>query len=132
MQLSLTRRSANGLTMNAQYTYGFSKGNTGGSNEAVTAGNNARALADFDYDDGYNNFDVRHTFNLSALYAIPGKNVVTRGWEVGAIFNGRSGLPVPVLIARNDIVYVDGLGNAFNNPAADRTAVINTPGGGAS
>ena len=28
--------------MNAQYTLGYSRGNTGGSNEAVTAGNNAR------------------------------------------------------------------------------------------
>ena len=27
---------------------------------------------------------------------------------------------------RNDIVYVDGAGNAFLNPAADRTAVVNT------
>ena len=45
MQLSLTRRSSRGLTMNAQYTLGQSKGNTGGSNEAVTANNNARALS---------------------------------------------------------------------------------------
>ena len=31
----------------------------------------AQTLADFDYDNGYNNFDVRHTFNLSALYPLP-------------------------------------------------------------
>ena len=68
MQLSLNRRSASGLSMNVQYTLGNSRGNTGGSNEATTAGNNARALAEFDYDNGYNNFDVRHTFNLSLLY----------------------------------------------------------------
>ena len=42
MQLALTSRSARGLAMNAQYTLGYSKGNTGGSNEARTAGNNAR------------------------------------------------------------------------------------------
>ena len=34
MQLSLTRRRPRGLAMNAQYTLGYSKGNTGGSNEA--------------------------------------------------------------------------------------------------
>ncbi len=33
-ELSLTRRSAIGLTMNVQYTLGRSRGNTGGSNEA--------------------------------------------------------------------------------------------------
>jgi len=131
MQLAVNKRSVSGLALNAQYTLGYSKGNTGGSNEATTAGNNARAIADFDYDNGYNNFDVRHTLNVSALYTLPGKGAWAGGWEVGGIFNSRSGLPVPVLIARNDIVYVEnGTGLVFNNPGADRTAVINTPGGG--
>jgi hypothetical protein len=132
MQLSLTRRSATGVTMNAQYTLGKSRGNTGGSNEAVTASNNARALADFDFDNGYNNFDIRHTFNFSLLYSIPGSGPLTGGWSIGGIANARSGLPVPVLITRNDLVYVDGAGVVWNNVAADRTAVINVPGGGAS
>ena len=44
MQLALTRRSANGLVMNAQYTFGHSRGTSGGSNEARTVGNNARDL----------------------------------------------------------------------------------------
>jgi hypothetical protein len=132
MQLSLTRRSANGVMLNAQYTLGYSKGNTGGSNEAVTAGNNARALADFEYDNGYNNFDVRHTFNFSVLYNLPFEGPVAGGWTIGGIANARSGLPVPVLVTRPDIVYVDPAGLVWNNAAADRTAVVNTPGGGAS
>jgi hypothetical protein len=110
--------------MNTQYTLGRSRGNTAGSNEALTAANNARALTDFDYDIGYNNFDVRHTFNLSALYE-------KRGWQIGGIFNARSGLPVNVIVTRPDIVYTDGT-NYFLNPAVGRTAIINTPGGGAS
>jgi hypothetical protein len=137
MQLSLTRRSINGLTMNAQYTLAKSTGNTAGSNEALTAGNLARTLSDFDYDNGYNNFDVRHAFNLSALYTLPfGKTAtgltkaLAAGWEVGGIVNARSGLPIDVRIARADIVYVDAGGNVFANAAAGRTAVINTPGGG--
>ena len=104
LQTSLTRRSANGVTMNAQYTLGYSKGNTGGSNEAVTAGNNARAISEFDYDDGYNNFDVRHTLNLSLLYDLPGSGPFLSGWSVAGIVNARSGIPVPVLVQRNDIV----------------------------
>src|SRR5262249_47810953 len=52
------------------------------------------------------------------------------GWEIGGIVNSRSGLPIDVRIARPDVVYLDGLGNVFANPAADRVAVINTPGGG--
>jgi hypothetical protein len=143
LMLSLTRRAPSGLSLNAQYTLGRSFGTTGGSNEALTAANNARALSAFDYDLGYNMFDVRHTFNVSALYAIPygrGRqhsasgvaNVVLGGWDVGAIVNARSGLPIDVRITRPDVVYVDAFGNIFTNQAAGRTAVINTPGGGAS
>src|SRR5258706_617987 len=132
MQLSLSRRASHGLSMNAQYVLGYSRGNTGGSNEATTAGNNGRALSDFDYDNGYNNFDIRHNFNLSLLYTVPGGGLLTGGWTVGGIMNARSGLPVPGLIGRNDVGYVDAAGVVWNNPALGRTAVVNTPGGGAS
>jgi hypothetical protein len=143
MQLSLTRPSTNGLTLNAQYTLSRSTGNSAGSKEAQTVGNNARDLADFDYDNGYNRFDVRHTFNLSAIYGLPiGKgrridlggvgNAILGDWLVGAIVNARSGLPIDVLVTRPDVVYRDAAGNIFSSPAAGRTAIINTPGGGNS
>ena len=143
MQLSVVRRFSQGLTLNTQYTFARSYGNTGGSNEALTAANNARTLAQFDYDLGYNNFDVRQMFNLSALYSLPwGKgrahelggftNAILGGWDIGGIINARSGLPVDVRIVRPDVLYKDGAGNYFNNPAADRVAVINTIGGGNS
>ena len=145
LMFSLNRRSSNGLSTNLQYTLGRSRGNTGGSNEASTVANNATTLDEFDYDNGYNNFDVRHTFNVSVLYSIPygrgrkyGANAsafsqaVLGGWDVGGIANARSGLPVPVQIVRPDVVYRDGAGNIFANPAADRVAIINVPGGGAS
>ena len=137
LQLSLNKRSSKGLATNVQYTFGRSRGNTAGSNEAQTAANNARALSDFDYDIGYNSFDVRHTFNLSVLYQIPysGKGLAGAalgGWHVGGIVNARSGLPVPVQIVRPDVVYRDGAGSIFAGPAVDRVAIINTPRGGAS
>jgi hypothetical protein len=143
LQVSLTRRSQRGLTLNAQYTLGRSYGNSAGSNEALTSANNARTPEAFDYDIGYNRFDVRHTFNLSALYDLPignGRsldlgsfgNAILGNWDVGLIANARSGLPIDLQIVRPDVVYVDGAGNVFGSPAAGRTAVINTPGGGAS
>jgi hypothetical protein len=131
LQLALTRKSSRALALNAQYTYALSKGTSGGSNEATTAGNNARSISDFEYDYGYNLFDVRHTFNLSAIYSTPGDGGLTGGWSFGGIANARSGLPIQVTIGRNDIVYVDSTGT-YLNPAAGRTAVINTPGGGLS
>jgi hypothetical protein len=115
LQLSLGRRFNTGVTLNSQYTFSSSVGNTSGSNEARTAANNARAIGEFDYDNGYNNFDVRHTFNLSALYDLPfgkGKkydsggigNAILGNWEIGTILNARSGLPLEIGIVRPDVV----------------------------
>ncbi|HEY6046545.1 MAG TPA: TonB-dependent receptor, partial [Pyrinomonadaceae bacterium] len=155
LQLSLGRRFSTGLTLNSQYTFSRSFGNTSGSNEARTAGNNARAISDFDYDNGYNNFDVRHTFNLSALYSLPfgqGKkhdlgslgNAILGNWEIGTIMNARSGLPLEIGIVRPDVAIqcvnpggCGGLPAGFvaqlsGNPPAGFVAVVNTPGGGAS
>jgi hypothetical protein len=67
------------------------------------------------------------------LYNVQGEGWLKGGWTVGGIMNARSGLPIEVLIGRNDIVYRDDVtGNYFLNAAAGRTAVINTPGGGLS
>src|SRR4030095_9785124 len=171
LQLSLSRRLQTGLTLNAQYTLARSFGNTAGSNEARTAANNARALSEYDYDDSYNNFDVRQSFNLSALYELPfgsGKshdlggvgNAILGNWEIGTIFNARSGLPLEIGIVRPDVVIqcataggcvvptgaggatttfangfvaqLPGTINAANPPPPGFIAVVNTPGGGAS
>jgi hypothetical protein len=138
LQLSVVRRSNKGLTMNTQYTLGRSFGNSAGSNEADTAGNNARALNEFDYEEGYNKFDIRHNFNTSLVYSIPTSKLsgaakaILGNWEIGGIGNARSGLPVNVFITRPDIVYVDASGAVFTSPAVGRNAVINTPFGGAS
>ena len=141
MQLSVARRFNSGLTLNSQYTLARSYGNMAGSNEALTAGN----PFDFDYDIGYNAFDVRHTYNISALYSLPigrGRRflgdasgvaeALLGGWEIGAILNGRSGLPIDVRVVRPDVAYVDASGAVFSTPAAGQVAVVNTPGGGAS
>src|SRR5258705_6379726 len=109
--MTLATRMSTGLTLNSQYTFSRSFGNTAGSNEARTA-----AVPDnFDADLGYNNFDVRHTFNFSALYKLPfskgtnhefGRtaNALLGDWEIGGIVNARSGLPIEVGITRPDVV----------------------------
>jgi hypothetical protein len=171
LQMTLSRRLQTGVTLNAQYTFARSFGNTAGSNEARTAANNARALSDYNYDKSYNNFDIRHSFNLSALYELPfGKgraydlgdvgNAVLGNWEVGTIFNGRSGIPLEVGIVRPDVVMqcgnsggcvvptgaggatttfangfvaqLPGTINAANPLPPGFIAVVNTPGGGNS
>src|SRR5262249_60287133 len=114
-----------------------------GPTNALTPQNNARTTDQFKYDLGYNNSDVRHTFNVSALYSLPygrGRKYMNTGaaaailgnWDIGGIVNARSGIPLDVRITRPDVLYVDAAGIYYNNPAAGRTAVINTPGGGNS
>jgi hypothetical protein len=138
LQLSVMRRSSKGLTLNSQYTLGRSFGNSEGSNEADTASNNARALKEFDFEESYNKFDIRHNFNVSVIYAVPTaslngiKKAIFGNWEVGGIGNARSGLPVNVFLTRPDIVYRDAAGNIFAGAAAGRQAIINVPGGGST
>lgn len=155
LQTSLSRRFSDGLTMNAQYTFASSRGTSAGSNEARTSAQ----LENFEADYGRNNFDVRHTFNVSALYALPfGKNkaydlggignLLLGDFEIGGILNARSGLPIEVTIVRPDVVIqctnpaagctagqvlpLPGTINTATPLPAGFTAVVNTPGGGAS
>jgi hypothetical protein len=131
LQTSVQRRFSKGLTLGGQWTWSHSLGNTGGSNEAQTAQN----PFNFEADRGNNAFDVRHSVNATALYELPFSKA--KGWQIGGIFNGRTGLPVDVTIARNDIVYrVKGTNQYVNSPIVQNgqvltTAVVNNPYGGA-
>ncbi|MFL6373996.1 MAG: carboxypeptidase regulatory-like domain-containing protein [Pyrinomonadaceae bacterium] len=161
-QASVQRSFRTGLTMNAQYTYGRSIGTSSGSNEARTSAQ----LDNFAADMGRNNFDIRHNFNLSALYDLPigqgrqldfgtAGNALLGGWEIGGIWNARSGIPIEVLVVRPDVVVQcqraggcpNGAGGTFANgftanlPSLGASfpvlptgfvAVVNTPGGGNS
>lgn len=130
LQLSLQRSLSSGLTTNVQYTFAKSEGTTAGSNEARTSA----ALENFEADRGRNNFDVRHTFNLSALYELPigngrrydlGKtgNLLVGNWQVGGIVNARSGVPVEILVVRPDVVVQCQL--AAGCPLSATTSVPN-------
>jgi hypothetical protein len=152
-QAQLLRRFGAGLSLSGAYTFSKSYGDSGGSNEALTTAN----PYDYNFDRGYTIFDIRHNFNVSALYALPigrsGRGFtreVLGNWEVGTIVNARSGLPVPVQITRPDVVFrglpstsIAGqiFGSAITsttgcpgNPAINvcTEAIINTPGGGNS
>jgi hypothetical protein len=147
LQTQIVRRSDRGLTISAQYTWAHDLGTSGGSNEALTSGN----PFDYNYDYGNNNFDVRHTFNLSFLYELPfgrgkqfGNNLsgfaqaALGNWQVGSIINARSGLPINLLVTRPDTVFRDNrdgtiVGSAIVVGGAPvTTAIINTLGGGSS
>ncbi len=147
LQVTANRRFSKGLTIGSQWTWAHSIGNTGGSNEAQTQAN----PFDFSLDRGNNAFDIRHSFNASALYELPigtgrrylrdaGKalQMLLGGWEIGGIVNARTGLPIDLTLARNDVAYrVNATGAIVDKPqvASDGTVlttpIVNNPWGGA-
>jgi hypothetical protein len=130
LQTTLNRRFSRGLTAGMQWTYGHSIGNTGGSNEAQTTQN----PFNFGQDHGNNAFDVRHSANASVLYQLPVQmksnlaNAILGGWEVGGIYNVRTGLPIDVTLSRPDIVYqVNGTNQFVQSPIVTNGVVMTTP-----
>ena len=116
--------------MNAQYTLGYSKGNTGGSNEATTAGNNARALG-----------RLRLRQRLQQLRRPPHlqpQRCSTRFPATGALDRRLDGRRHRQRAQRPAGAGADRpqrhrlrrrrRASSGTTPAADRTAVINTPG----
>jgi hypothetical protein len=145
MQMTVNRRFSSGLTIGSQWTWAHSIGTTAGSNEAQTQSNPFDLKADY----GNNNFDVRHSFNATALYELPiGSNqrwkvsgltnALIGGWQVGGIINARTGLPIDLRITRPDVVYRNLLTGMITtspvlvNRVPVTEAIINTPGGGSS
>lgn len=113
LQIQINRRFTQGLTLNGQYQFGKSYGNTQGSNEAQTAQN----PFSFEEEFGNNTFDIRHSANFTALYELPlGKgrkydlggaaDFLLGGWQIGGVYNGRSGTPLDIRITRPDTVAV--------------------------
>ncbi len=146
LQVTANRRFSRGLTIGSQWTWSHSIGNTGGSNEAQTTQN----PLNFEQDRGNNAFDVRHSANASALYELPfgagrrylrdaGRAIqfLAGGWEIGGVLNARTGLPVDLTIARNDIAYrVNATGAIVDAPIVQNgriltVPVVNNPYGGA-
>jgi hypothetical protein len=139
LQTTLNRRFSSGLTAGLQWTYGHSIGNTGGSNEAQTTQN----PFNFEQDRGNNAFDVRHSVNASVLCQVPvtfnskALNYAAGGWEVGGVYNARTGLPIDITVSRPDIAYqINGTSQFVTSPIVSggvlqTTPVVDNPYGGA-
>jgi hypothetical protein len=137
LQMTANRRFSHGLTAGGQYTWGHSMGNTGGSNEAQTAQN----PTNFGQDYGNNAFDVRHSMNFNVLYELPvgrGRRfghgfsgvleAIAGGWELGNVLNYRTGVPIDITMARNDLVYrVNSSGQYVTSAQLSGSTILTTP-----
>ena len=145
--VSLNHRFSKGLTGSAQYSWSHNLGNSSGSNEAVTAENNYSFRQDY----GNNAYDIRQVLTAGMLYELPmGKghalsfggngvaNTILGGWQLGGNLNVRSGIPVNILMQRNNVLYYDPQnGGYYTSPVLSggkpvTVAVENLLGGGQS
>ncbi|MDX2178980.1 MAG: TonB-dependent receptor [Bryobacteraceae bacterium] len=108
LQFSLNRRFGNGLTLDAYYT--FSKTLQYHSADQNAAGQTVIQDPDnIAASRGPKEFDVRHVFTFTGSYELPFAKRVTNsagrvlldGWTVQTITTIRSGLPVNVLLGRD-------------------------------
>ena len=103
MQVSLVRRAARGLTLNANYTWAHGLSN---SIQSASSTSNDYALITSNprYDYGNSPTDVRHRIAVSANYELPfGGNLhgfagqALRGWQMNVIGFWQTGLPFAVV-----------------------------------
>lgn len=106
MVISVQKRAAHGLTLNANFTYGRSMG-TIAINQAYTL-NNVNNPWNLNYDYGPQFWDRKFTFNLLATYQLPfghgqkfapGNRVldhIVSGWNLSPILTIASGIPLDV------------------------------------
>ena len=125
MQLSLARRISSGLTLNSQYTLAQQLRQHGRLERSADRRQPVRLRL------RHRLQRVRRAPHLQrqrALLAadrrrppLPGQRLgltqaLLGGWDVGAIVNARSGLPIDVRVTRPDVVYVDAAGSVFREP----------------
>jgi Carboxypeptidase regulatory-like domain/TonB dependent receptor len=99
MQLNVRRNFTNGLLLTANYMWSHSinDGSIGGGESDVPQNSFCRACDKASSDD-----DIRHTFNLSAVYTLPFKNRIWGNWELSAIVTAQTGLPVNITVDRSN------------------------------
>ena len=111
LQLNLRRPFHNGLlvTSNYMWSHSINDGSIGGGDSDTPQNSFCRAC-----DKASSDFDVRHLFNLSTVYALPfgaGKRYLNShgivrtllgNWEVSAIGTAQTGLPVNITIDRTN------------------------------
>ena len=129
--LRVQRRSANGVSLSANYTLSKCEGHPtqGGSTPNINSG--YVNPDDIDYDYGACGSDRRHIFNLTATVASPEfDNVAMRAvlsdWRVSGIFRASSGDPLTVTVTGDPAGT--GIGgqraNLIGDPYGDRDSLI--------
>ena len=141
MQFNLRRAFVNGFLLSSNYMWSHSinDGSIGGGDSDTPQDSFCRAC-----DKASSDFDVRHLFNIAAVYALPfgaGKRhlntpgvvrTLLGNWEVSAIGTAQTGLPVNITVDRSN-ASVPGLYAVGGSERPDYVpGVPLTPAGGST
>ncbi len=133
LQTSLRKRTSKGLTLQAFYTYSRSLEGAQTQNNTPTGG--AEDFRNLSLERGRTNNDRRHTFSLSAVWAVNFASgprttrLIVNGWSISTIVSAKSGAPLTCMAGAD--VNVDGnatdrcdlTGDPFLSPNRPRSAV---------
>jgi hypothetical protein len=112
LQLTVNGRAWHGLSFLAAYTYSHALDIVSGENSSAQEFPIDSYNVRLDYGNGDN--DIRHRFNFSPTYAIPGRKSpgqMLQGWSISSIITLQSGMPWFPVDATDDIVGT----NEFND-----------------
>ncbi|HEX8027377.1 MAG TPA: hypothetical protein VF491_02900, partial [Vicinamibacterales bacterium] len=117
--IAVTRRLSGGLQFNTSYTLSKSL-DTNSLNSSGFAVQNAY---DIPAQYGLSDFDSRHRFVFSAIYALPfSGHALTRGWQVATVVQAQSGNPINIVTSNS------GLNGSPNTVRPDVTGPVTIVG----
>jgi hypothetical protein len=104
MQVTLTERNYHGLYLLGAYTYAHALDDMSGqASNLWRPQDNQFPLLGY----GNSDYDIRHQFNLTATYTLPGKKTpgqALEGWQISSVVTIRTGTPWPIQDRSNDFV----------------------------
>ncbi len=134
LQINARRAFQKGWLLSANYMWSHSINDDGiGGGESDTPQN----VSCRPCEKASSDFDVRQTFNLSAVYSLPFAQLATSklartvlgGWQFSGIVTARTGLPVNVIINRSNSVLPNQFSSGAERPDIVPGVSLIPPGG---
>ena len=101
--VSVSKRLSYGLQFDASYTLSQSLD----TNSVNSTSFNVQNAYDIPAQYGRSDFDARHRFVLSAIYALPfARNALVRGWQVALVTQAQTGNPVNIVTSNSSLTGV--------------------------
>jgi len=98
--VAVTKRLSGGLQFDTSYTWSKSLD----TNSLNSSGFAVQNSYDISNEYGLSDFDARHRFVFSAIYALPSTtHVLTRNWQIAAIVQSQSGNPVNIVTSTSSV-----------------------------